>query len=451
VPDTIQGRRDRAILLVFVLTGRRRSEVMDLKAGDITIEDSTVYYSYRGKGGKRGRRELPRPCWEAIRRTLDDCGKVLATMDPEESVWQAGTGPKGLSGSTFYARIRRYLVVAGLQPTGLHILRHGAAKLRRDAGESSGDGQRLPRPLIAGGDDDVPAPARGRRGPLLGTSGPGDWACAIHRRDATDLAFLHDHSWAHPYRVRRPTPLCALAISPNASRWRLRLAGRDSDLELLARLPWGAEEVASLEDGAYYLDDTRLDDAVDADEAYDRGETRIAELNGALNALAGVGPVSLDAVKERDGSSHLRRFTADALIVAESVATEGGSAGLPNDPAPGVVVALRAATNDDRVALVLRQLSESLDWRKCRIIVETIASTIPLSEAESRGWGQAADIGRIINVASDTRASGDDAVHGVPNPAKKRPRDMTIEQARAIVGSVATQWILWMASGQPPA
>jgi len=136
VPDTIQGRRDRAILLVFVLTGRRRSEVMDLKASDITIEDSTVYYSYRGKGGKRGRRELPRPAWEAIRRTLADCDKGLATMDPEESLWQAGARPKGLSGSTFYARFRRYLVAAGLQPTGLHILRHSAAKLRRDAGES---------------------------------------------------------------------------------------------------------------------------------------------------------------------------------------------------------------------------------------------------------------------------------------------------------------------------
>ncbi len=136
VPDTIQGRRDRAILLVFILTGRRRSEVMDLKASNITIEDSTVYYSYRGKGGKRGRRELPRPAWDAIRRTLIDCGKEVAKMEPDESLWQAGASSKGLSGSTFYARFRRYLVAAGLQPTGLHILRHSAAKLRRDAGES---------------------------------------------------------------------------------------------------------------------------------------------------------------------------------------------------------------------------------------------------------------------------------------------------------------------------
>jgi site-specific recombinase XerC len=70
VPDTVPGRRDRAVLLVFSLTGRRRSGVIDLKASDIGIEDGTVDYSYRGKGGKRGRRELPRPAREAISRTL---------------------------------------------------------------------------------------------------------------------------------------------------------------------------------------------------------------------------------------------------------------------------------------------------------------------------------------------------------------------------------------------
>lgn len=118
VPDTLRGRRDRAILLVFVLTGRRRSEVMGMTAGDIEIEDSTVFCRYRGKGGKRGRRELPRPAWEAIRRTLEDCGKELATMMPEESLWQAGAGPTGISGSTCYARFRMYLVMAGLKRPG---------------------------------------------------------------------------------------------------------------------------------------------------------------------------------------------------------------------------------------------------------------------------------------------------------------------------------------------
>ena len=57
-------------------------------------------------------------------------------MNPDESLWLAGAGSVGLSGATFYARFRRYLTAAGMKPSGVHILRHSAARLRRDAGES---------------------------------------------------------------------------------------------------------------------------------------------------------------------------------------------------------------------------------------------------------------------------------------------------------------------------
>ena len=136
VPDTVAGRRDRALLLVFVLTGRRRTEVIGLTAGDISVEGETAFYSYRGKGGKRGRRELPRPAYEALCATLGDAGLFLAEMEPGASLWQAAAGPRGITSSTFYNRFRRYLRAAGLAPTGLHVLRHSAAKLRRDAGAS---------------------------------------------------------------------------------------------------------------------------------------------------------------------------------------------------------------------------------------------------------------------------------------------------------------------------
>jgi integrase len=68
-----------------------------------------------------------------------DAGRELATMAPDESVWQAGARPEGVTSGTFYARFRRYLAAAGLAPTGIHVLRHTAAKLRRDAGESIED------------------------------------------------------------------------------------------------------------------------------------------------------------------------------------------------------------------------------------------------------------------------------------------------------------------------
>jgi site-specific recombinase XerD len=134
--DTVAGRRDRAILLTLVLTGRRRAEVIGLRAGDLSLEGETCFYAYRGKGGKRGRRELPHPAFEAICASLADVEKELPMMAPEESLWQAAARPAGVTSGTFYARFRRYLQVAGLAPTGIHVLRHTAAKLRRDAGES---------------------------------------------------------------------------------------------------------------------------------------------------------------------------------------------------------------------------------------------------------------------------------------------------------------------------
>jgi integrase/recombinase XerC len=139
VPGTVAGRRDRAILLTLVLTGRRRTEVIDLRAGDLSVEGEAAFYAYRGKGGKRGRRELPRPAYAAICATLADAGMELSSMAPGESLWQAPARQEGVTSGTFYSHFRRYLRAAGLAPTGIHVLRHTAAKLRRDAGESIED------------------------------------------------------------------------------------------------------------------------------------------------------------------------------------------------------------------------------------------------------------------------------------------------------------------------
>jgi integrase/recombinase XerD len=137
IPDTPVGIRDRAIILVLTLTGRRRSEVLGLKAGNLHPEGGTVYYTYRGKGGKQGKRELPQPAFQAIQTALAGFGKDLATMKPEESLWPSSCdGNRGITSGTFYGNLKRYFKAAGLRPAGVHIFRHSAAKLRRDAGES---------------------------------------------------------------------------------------------------------------------------------------------------------------------------------------------------------------------------------------------------------------------------------------------------------------------------
>jgi integrase len=145
LPDTPTGLRDRAIILTLVLTGRRRAEVFRLTAGDLSFENDVCFYIYAGKGGKKGRRELPRPVLDALQAALAAYGKDLGTMVPSESLWPspAATNGQGLRSATFYGRFRRYLEKAGLPASGLHVLRHSAAKLRRDAGESIEDVSRF--------------------------------------------------------------------------------------------------------------------------------------------------------------------------------------------------------------------------------------------------------------------------------------------------------------------
>jgi site-specific recombinase XerD len=136
IPETPVGLRDRAIILTLTLTGRRRAEVLNMTAGDLSQEDGVVWYRYRGKGNKQGKRELPEPAYVALTAALSAFGRDIAAMSPDASLWPSSAGARGVTSGTFYGNLRRYLKAAGLPLAGVHIFRHSAAKLRRDAGES---------------------------------------------------------------------------------------------------------------------------------------------------------------------------------------------------------------------------------------------------------------------------------------------------------------------------
>jgi site-specific recombinase XerD len=148
IPETKSGLRDRAIVLTLTLTGRRRTEVLEMRRGDVSNDNDRIFYRYQGKGGKKAKRELPRPAYEAIEVALAAWGKSLSAMDGKESLWptdDAGRAAQGLgvTSGTFYGNLQRYLKLAGLPAAGVHLLRHSAAKLRRDAGESIEDVSRF--------------------------------------------------------------------------------------------------------------------------------------------------------------------------------------------------------------------------------------------------------------------------------------------------------------------
>ena len=53
-----------------------------------------------------GKRELPRPAFEAILTWLECVGKDPATMRPDESLWPATQGGRGITSGTFYINLR---------------------------------------------------------------------------------------------------------------------------------------------------------------------------------------------------------------------------------------------------------------------------------------------------------------------------------------------------------
>ncbi len=99
IPHTPAGTRDRAIILFLLLTGRRRSEVLPLTAGDIELGEP-AFWAYRGKGGTRGRRELPAPAYAALMVALTVFGRRLEAMAPTDPIWPTAARAGGVSGAT---------------------------------------------------------------------------------------------------------------------------------------------------------------------------------------------------------------------------------------------------------------------------------------------------------------------------------------------------------------
>jgi len=133
-PETPSGMRDRAIILTAVLTGLRRTEVLGLRAGDLRHDHASGIFTYRvrAKGGYERHRELPAPALAAIRTALAGNGQRLEELTPDAPLF-------AISSPGFYANLKRYAAKAGLVNVTPHVLRHSAAKLRRETGASIED------------------------------------------------------------------------------------------------------------------------------------------------------------------------------------------------------------------------------------------------------------------------------------------------------------------------
>jgi integrase/recombinase XerC len=132
IPNNASGKRDQAIILTMTLTGRRRSEVMGMRVGDLT-RNGRVYYNVRVKGGEYVKKELPAPAFQAICDHLKDTGRAIDTLTAEDKLFP-------VSSAAFYANLKRYAKKANISGVVTpHVFRHTAAKLRQEAGQKLED------------------------------------------------------------------------------------------------------------------------------------------------------------------------------------------------------------------------------------------------------------------------------------------------------------------------
>jgi len=142
--DTVEGLRDLALIVTYLYTGRRSSEVRRLRWGDIREEGGRVYYRWWGKGGTSREDELPLPAYNAMVGYLRAAGRLegmgegdyvfVALSDVVERLGVTVRGDEPLSASFINRIVKKCARRAGLKWERIHThtLRHTAAMLRRE-------------------------------------------------------------------------------------------------------------------------------------------------------------------------------------------------------------------------------------------------------------------------------------------------------------------------------
>jgi integrase len=127
------AKRDLAILLFFLLTGMRRSEVIGLRGGDIERKDEMLIVRNKVKGGDYVGREVRDPQVRvALFDYLESCGRMKA-LDTNGPLWtrhdRAGKPGAQLTSHAFAHNLKRYAREAGIEKIHAHQTRHTFARM----------------------------------------------------------------------------------------------------------------------------------------------------------------------------------------------------------------------------------------------------------------------------------------------------------------------------------
>ena len=128
----IVGKRDYALLLLFLATGLRRSEAIALRGKEVHLGE-TLVLEYRAKGGDYRSREVREPqVREALLDYLTAAGRLHA-LKTDAPLWtrhdRAGKPGEALSSHCFVKNLKKYAREAGIDGFHLHRTRHTFARI----------------------------------------------------------------------------------------------------------------------------------------------------------------------------------------------------------------------------------------------------------------------------------------------------------------------------------
>lgn len=126
------GKRDYALLLMYLATGLRRQEVISLRGKDVQV-DETLILAYRAKGGDYRSREVRESqVKEALLAYLSSAGRMHA-LKTDAPLWtrhdRAGKPGEALSSHCFVKNLKKYADEAGVKDFHLHRTRHTFARI----------------------------------------------------------------------------------------------------------------------------------------------------------------------------------------------------------------------------------------------------------------------------------------------------------------------------------
>lgn len=138
---SVTGKRDYAMLLFYLFTGKRRAEVARLTWGNVKI-NGVVKVTYKVKGGEFVTKPVNHPAVKgALLDYLEASGRLEA-MTPETPLWMAhdrsGQNAGALSSHAFVKNLKKYAALAGIEHIHLHQTRHTFANILVEQGESLG-------------------------------------------------------------------------------------------------------------------------------------------------------------------------------------------------------------------------------------------------------------------------------------------------------------------------